>query len=285
MRRFLPARAVAPGSGRVSGARNIKWPRWPLASLASAASGLPALAFAVGLLLVWQLLAELRVISPVFFPAPSRAFEVLASRFADGSIWPSIEATSLRMLFGWVFASLLGIAIGAAIGSSAMARDFLEPTLEFLRPLPASAIIPVAILFLGLSNEMSVSVIAFGAIWPVLLSSIYGFGSLQVRLREVSAALGLGRVEFLRKIAFPAALPDILSGVRVSLAICLILAVVTEMQASLPGLGRDIFLAQRNFRSADLYAGLIMLGSIGFIVNYALLMVEQRLLRWRHPNR
>ena len=155
-----------------------------------------------------------------------------------------------------------------------MARDFLEPTLEFLRPLPASAIIPVAILFLGLSNEMSVSVIAFGAIWPVLLSSVYGFGSLQVRLREVSAALGFGRIEFLRKIAFPAALPDILSGVRVSLAICLILAVVTEMQASLPGLGRDIFFAQRNFRSADLYAGLIMLGALGFIVNYVLLLIE-----------
>ena len=131
---------------------------------------------------------------------------------------------------------------------------------------------------------MSISVIAFGAIWPVLLSSVYGFGSLQVRLREVSAALGLNRIEFLRKIAFPAALPDILSGVRVSLAICLILAVVTEMQASLPGLGRDIFLAQRNFRSADLYAGLIILGAIGFIANHVLLQIERRLLRWRHPN-
>ena len=86
---------------------------------------------------------------------------------------------------------------------------------------------------------------------------------LKVRLREVSATLELGRLEFLRKIALPAALPDILSGVRVSLAISLILAVVTEMQASLPGLGRDIFLAQRSFRSAELYAGLIVLGAIG----------------------
>jgi ABC-type nitrate/sulfonate/bicarbonate transport system permease component len=251
----------------------------------ASASNLSALAFAVGLLLAWQVLAETRIVSPVFFPAPTRAIEELASRFADGSIWPSIEATSLRMLFGWVFASLLGIAIGAAIGSSAVARDLLEPTLEFLRPLPASAVIPVAILFLGLSNEMSVAVIAFGAVWPVLLSSVYGFGSLQIRLREVSAALGFGRIEFLRKIAFPAALPDILSGVRVSLAICLILAVVTEMQASLPGLGRDIFFAQRNFRSAELYAGLIMLGLIGFTVNHVLLLVERRLLRWRHLNR
>jgi ABC-type nitrate/sulfonate/bicarbonate transport system permease component len=242
------------------------------------ASSLPSLAFAVALIVAWQFVAESRIVSPVFFPAPSRAFEVLGARFADGSIWPSIGATSLRMLFGWAFASLLGVVVGAAIGSSAMARDFLEPTLEFLRPLPASAVIPVAILFLGLSNEMSISVIAFGAIWPVLLSSVYGFGSLQVRLREVSAALGLNRIEF------PAALPDILSGVRVSLAICLILAVVTEMQASLPGLGRDIFLAQRNFRSADLYAGLIILGSIGFIANHVLLQIERRLLKWRHPN-
>ena len=244
------------------------------------ASSLPSLAFAVALIVAWQFVAESRIVSPVFFPAPSRAFEVLGARFADGSIWPPIGATSLRMLFGWAFASLLGVVVGAAIGSSAMARDFLE----FLRPLPASAVIPVAILFLGLSNEMSISVIAFGAIWPVLLSSVYGFGSLQVRLREVSAALGLNRIEFLRKIAFPAALPDILSGVRVSLAICLILAVVTEMQASLPGLGRDIFLAQRNFRSADLYAGLIILGSIGFIANHVLLQIERRLLKWRHPN-
>ena len=244
---------------------------------------LPAFSFAVGLLLLWQVLSDLRLISPIFFPAPSQALSDLVARFSDGSIWPSIEATALRMLLGWVCASALGIIVGAAIGSSRTARDFLEPTLEFLRPMPASAIIPVAILFLGLSNEMSVAVIAFGAIWPVLLSSVYGFGSLNDRLREVSAVLGLSRAEFLRKIAFPAALPDILSGVRVSLAISLILAVVTEMQASLPGLGRDIFLAQRSFRSGELYAGLIVLGAMGFCINQALQLAERRLLGWRRP--
>lgn len=243
-----------------------------------------ALLFALGILGSWQVLSDARVISPIFFPPPSRALSELWSRLADGTAWPSIQATSLRMLFGWFFASLLGIVIGAAIGSSRVARDYLEPMLEFVRPLPASAIIPVAILFLGLSNQMSVAVIAFGAIWPVLLSSIYGFSSIQNRLQEVSAVLGLSRAEFLCKIAIPSATPDIMSGVRVSLAISLILAVVTEMQASLPGIGRDIFMAQRSFRSADLYAGLILLGVIGFTVNYALLTFEKRALRWRHPN-
>lgn len=242
-----------------------------------------AVLFAIGLLAIWQLLAEFQVISPVFFPAPTRAISELVSRLGDGTAYPSIVATCLRMLFGWVCASILGIVLGAVIGSSRIGRDYLEPTLEFVRPLPASAIIPVAILFFGLTNQMSVFVIAFGAIWPVLLSSVYGFSSIQGRLQEVSAVLGLTRAEYLRKIAIPSAMPDILSGVRVSLAISLILAVVTEMQASLPGIGRDIFMAQRSFRSVDLYAGLVLLGIIGFSVNYALLTFEKRALRWRNP--
>jgi sulfonate transport system permease protein len=243
-----------------------------------------AVLFAFGLLAIWQTLSDFGMISPVFFPPPSRAASELVSQLVDGTAYPSIVATCLRMLFGWVCASILGVILGAVIGSSRIGREYLEPTLEFIRPLPASAIIPVAILFLGLTNQMSVAVIAFGAIWPVLLSSVYGFSSIQGRLQEVSAVLGLSRTEYLRKIAIPSAMPDILSGIRVSLAISLILAVVTEMQASLPGIGRDIFMAQRSFRSVDLYAGLILLGVIGFTVNYALLTFEKRALRWRTPN-
>ena len=89
------------------------------------------------------------------------------------------------------------------------------------------------------------------------------------------------RSQVLAKVALPGALPDILSGVRVSLAIALILAVVTEMQASLPGLGQNILLAQRSFRSPELYAGIVVLGIMGFLVNNGLLLAERRLLRWR----
>jgi sulfonate transport system permease protein len=242
-----------------------------------------AVAFAAGLLAAWQLLADARLVSPVFFPAPSRAIGELFARLVDGSAWPSIEATVARMLFGWLSASLLGIVLGAAIGCSRLAREVIEPTLEFIRPLPASAIIPVAILFLGLSNQMSIAVICFGAIWPVLLGSVHGFGSAPGRLQEVAAALELSRADVLRKIALPSATPDILSGLRISLAVSLILAVVTEMQASLPGIGRDIVLAQRNFRSADLYGGLILLGLIGLTANHALLAFEKHALRWRNP--
>ena len=241
----------------------------------------PPILFAAGLFAIWQLVAELRLVSPVFLPAPSRAFGELWTRFADGTIWTPFFNTTRRMILGWLLASLAGVALGAGIGLTRGVREFLEPTLEFLRPLPASAMIPVAILFFGLSEQMAAFVIAFGSIWPVLMSSIYGFSNVRVRLQEVSAMLGLTRLEFLRKIAIPSALPDILAGMRTGLAVSLILAVVTEMQASLPGLGHDVFLAQRSFRSAELFAGLIMLGVIGVIINHGLEIAERRLLRWR----
>ena len=245
-------------------------------------SHLAALAFALAILIGWQLLADAELLSPIFFPSPLRALNVLWQRLGDGTIWTSLFATILRMTIGWLLASIFGIALGAAIGSSRLARDLLNPLLEFIRPLPASAVIPIAILFLGLSNAMSLVVIAFGAIWPVLIASVYGFSTVAPELNDVSHVLGFKRHEYLRKVALPSALPDIIAGLRVGLAIALILTVVTEMQSSLPGLGWDIFFAQRNYRSADLYAGLIVLAALGFAANHLILVLERRLLRWRN---
>jgi sulfonate transport system permease protein len=243
----------------------------------------PAVLFAAALMGLWQLAAELKLINPIFFPSPGRTFGELYLQVTSGRLWQPLGATALRMFYGWLLACALGIALGAAIGSSRAARQYLEPLLDFLRPLPASAIIPVAILFLGLSNAMSTAVIAFGSVWPVLLATVHGFKSTEAQLVELCQALEMPRGQMVRKVALPGALPDILSGVRVSLAIALILAVVTEMQASLPGLGQNILLAQRSFRSPELYAGIVVLGIIGFLVNHGLLVAERRMLRWRIP--
>lgn len=244
---------------------------------------LDAVAFAAGLLLLWHVLADYKIISPVFFPSPGRTLTELAGRFADGSIWEPLRQTTLRMIYGWLAACLLGVVVGAAIGSSRTMRAYLEPLLEFIRPLPASAMIPVAILFFGLSNQMSTAVIAFGSIWPVMLASVHGFANVEPRLVEVASVLRMSRITTIMKISIPSAMPDILAGARVSLSIALILAIVTEMQASLPGLGQDILLAQRSFRSPALYAGVVMLGVVGFIANAGLVLVERRVLRWRTP--
>lgn len=242
-----------------------------------------ALIFPVVLLALWQYAADSGFLSPAYFPAPSRTLEALYASVVTGSLWGPFAATALRMFEGWFAACLVGICLGAVIGSSQTAREFLSPTLEFLRPFPASAIIPAAILILGLSNAMAIWVIAFGSVWPVLLSTLHGFSAIEPRLKEVSFALEMPQAEYLRKIALPSALPDIFTGVRISLAIALILAVVVEMQAAQPGLGQNILLAQRMFRSPELYAGIVVLGFFGLVTSWVLDAVERRLLAWKSP--
>ncbi len=246
--------------------------------LFSSASGL---LFAFVLLGIWQALADARLVSPAFFPSPVRTFNALFHQIETGDIWPGLVETCWRMLVGWFAASLAGVILGAAIGLSQRARDFFEPTLEFVRPLPASAIVPVAILLLGLTNQMIISVIAFGAIWPVLLNTVHGFKTVEPRLNEVARMLHLTPLERSVKIALPSALPDILAGVRVSLAISLILAVVAEILSSQPGLGHNVHLAARAFRSAELYAGIVVMGVLGYVTNAALERAEAHWLRWR----
>ncbi len=253
-----------------------------MARLFSLVCGLLLAAALVGL---WQWVADHRLVSPVFLPGPDRAWAALIKGFSTGDLMGKLLATIERMFWGWLVASLVGIVLGAAIGISASLRDFLGPTLEFLRPLPASAIIPVAIALLGLSDGMVLSVIVFGALWPVLLSTIHGFASVEPTLYEVGRALGLSRGATIVKIALPSASPDILGGMRLGLTVALIVAIVCEMLAGRDGLGNWILLAARAFRAPDLYAGVILLAALGCLTSFALAGVEARLLRWHRRRR
>jgi ABC-type nitrate/sulfonate/bicarbonate transport system permease component len=233
------------------------------------------------LVLGWQWIADLRLISPIFLPGPDRAWQALVGGLKSGELEPKIFGTVGRMLLGWLLASLIGVALGAMIGISPRIRAYLNATLEMLRPLPASAIIPVAIALLGLSEGMVLTVIAFGALWPMLLATVHGFAAVEPRLYEVSRVLGLSKWQVIRKIALPSALPDILSGMRLGISLALILAVVGEMLTSRDGLGQWILLAARSFRASELFAGVLLLGLIGFVSAQLLSLLESRLLRWR----
>lgn len=242
-----------------------------------------ASSFLVAVLLVWgwQALADHKLVSPVFLPGPDRVGQALVRNSLSGDLTRKFLATVERMLWGWLMASLTGIVFGAAIGTSPKLRDYLAPMLEFLRPLPASATIPVAIAMLGLSDGMVLAVIAFGALWPVLLATIHGFAVVEPRLYEVGRALKLSRAAVIVKIALPSAGPDILAGMRLGLTVALILSVICEMIAGRDGLGNWILLAARSFRAADLYAGVILLGILGYLTAIAIGFVESRLLSWR----
>ena len=229
---------------------------------------------------IWQLIAISGLVSTAFMPAPSAALESLRLGVADGSLVRGFLATSIRLLQGWLLASLLGVALGAVIGLSSPLRELLQPTLEFLRPLPAPALVPLAIALLGLGPSMVLLVMVFGSIWPPMLSTIQGLSLIEPRLNEVSRMLGMSRAAFIWKIGLPSALPDILAGLRVSVSIALILAVLGEMLAGQVGLGQTILLAARSFRSYDMFAGLILLSVLGISANLLLRLLEEKLAGW-----
>jgi sulfonate transport system permease protein len=261
----------------------------PVAGKAIRVTGKGPLAWAGSLVVffciiaLWWAASHAGWISRVFLPTPEATFNSLREGLLHGELLAFSWATLTRMFEGWLLASLIGVALGAVIGISATARAWLQPMLEFMRPLPASALLPLAISIFGLSPNMVLSVVAFGAMWPVLLATIHGFAAVEPTLNEVASCLQLSRTAFVCKIGLPNALPDILAGMRLSLTVSLIVAVVGEMIASQPGLGQAILLAARSFRASELFAGIVLLGLIGFASSALLAVFEKRFLKWQHP--
>jgi sulfonate transport system permease protein len=239
--------------------------------------------FLAGTISLGWLATHQQWVSKVFLPTPEGTLLSLGEGLQGGALLEQTAATLQRMLEGWLLACLAGILLGALIGTSAGARAWLQPMLEFIRPLPASAIMPLAISIFGLGANMVLFVVAFGAMWPVLLATLHGFATVEPRLREVAGALQLPRRAFIWKVGLPSAMPDILAGMRLSMTVSLIVAVVGEMIASQTGLGQAILLAARSFRASELFAGIALLGVIGFCANALLALAEQRLLRWQRP--
>ena len=248
----------------------------------SLAGSLPVLLL---LLALWWLASHAQWVSKVFLPTPEATWTSLSEGLLTQDLAAFTLATVQRMALGWGLACALGILLGALIGISATARAWIQPTLEFIRPLPASAVMPLAISIFGLSGGMVLAVVAFGAMWPVLLATVHGFANVHERLKEVSEALQLSRFAYVAKIGLPNALPDILSGMRLSMTVALIVAVVGEMLASQPGLGQAILLAARSFRASELFAGIVLLGAIGFASNGLLAIAENYFLHYQHAAR
>lgn len=240
-----------------------------------------SLAMLLALIALWWAASHGQWVSKVFLPTPESTWGSLLEGLQQGDLFAFTLATVWRMVLGWGLACALGVALGAVIGISATARAWIQPTLEFIRPLPASAVMPLAISIFGLSASMVLAVVAFGAMWPVLLATVHGFAHVHVRLQEVAQALQLSRLAFILKIGLPNALPDILAGMRLSMTVALIVAVVGEMLASQPGLGQSILLAARSFRASELFAGIVLLGGIGFVSNALMALAEHRLLKYQ----
>lgn len=231
------------------------------------------------LIAVWQAIANLKLLPPVFFPGPDVTWKAFIRGVTTGELLPAALTTLGHMLLGWTSAAVLGILLGGAIAGSAAMRTYCVPTLEFFRQIPSSAKLPIAMMILGMNDDMIVVIIAVGAVWPVLLSTIQGFSSVEPRLIDMARNLQLGRFAMFWKVGLPSALPDIFAGLRIGLTISLILAVVAEILTGLGGVGTLLQHAASLYRSSELFAGIMILSIIGLVCNFALAGLGSHLLR------
>jgi ABC-type nitrate/sulfonate/bicarbonate transport system permease component len=234
-----------------------------------------------GLAVAWQLLAVLAN-DPVSWPPFTEVVARLWSAWVtDPAAWSDAIAPSLaRLLAGWAMAVVAGITIGTLLGLSASARDYLGPTISFLRAIPPPALLPLFIVLLGIGDGMKAALIGFGAVWPILLNTADGVASVEPLQRDTARAYRIGFRDELLRILLPAAAPKIFAGLRISLSIAVILMVISEMIATVDGVGFALVQAQRSFRALDVWSAIVLLGVIGFVLNAALGVVEGRALRW-----
>ena len=234
-----------------------------------------------GLVVGWQVVTML-VDDPVNWPTFSAVTGRLwESWLSDpdawfGSLWPSVA----RLLAGWIGAVAIGIVVGTLIGLSTTARDYLNPIVHFLRAIPPPALLPLFIVLLGIGDVMKVTMILFGVVWPILLNTADGVGSVEPLHRETGRVFRVSFRDELLRIVLPSAAPKIFAGLRVSLSIAVILMVISELVAAVNGIGFELVQAQRSFRSLDVWATIVLLGMLGYALNAILGLVERSVLSW-----
>jgi ABC-type nitrate/sulfonate/bicarbonate transport system permease component len=250
--------------------------------------------FGLGACLIglWQYLAMRG--GSIFFPPPSeiviRAVELWlsglpSSLFLGEGVFQDIIPSLGRLLAGWSLAVIVGIALGTVIGRSRRFSELLDPSLQFLRAIPGPALVPVFILLLGTESTMRIVLIAFGCVWPVLLNTIEGTRTVDPLQLDTASAFKLPGRARLWHIILPAAMPKIFAGIRVSLALAVILMVVSELVASTNGIGYRIQNAQIMFLLTDMWCGIVLLAVIGYSLNALFLKVEDSVLTWHRGAR
>jgi ABC-type nitrate/sulfonate/bicarbonate transport system permease component len=241
---------------------------------------LPGVLLIFVLLGCWEAAVRLAWVNALTFPAVSDIFLSWGKLFATGVIFEQLGASLYRMFLGFLIAAVAGIAVGLLMGYFRWIDNLLEPLVELLRPVPTPAYIPIAILVLGLGTEMKVFLITAAAFFPVLLNTYSGVKHVDPVQIDTGRTFGFGSFAILRRIVLPAALPQIFTGLRVSMGISLIMVVISEMVAANSGIGYFILQAQRTFEVSDMYAGIFTLGVVGYLLNVIFIRIEKRIVHW-----
>jgi ABC-type nitrate/sulfonate/bicarbonate transport system permease component len=234
-------------------------------------------------LAAWELLSRAGVLPRQAFPPITVIAGALARAMATPELWTDVLQTLLGWALGLGLAALVAVPVGILIGSWRLAYVMTRPLIEFLRPIPSVALIPLAVLVYGTGLRTKLFLVTFASFWPILFQAIYGVQDVDPVAQDTARSFGFGSFQRLYRVTLPSAAPYIATGLRISSAVALILAVTAELVVGAPGLGKTINAAQSGGAYPLMYALIAVAGLLGLLLNIAFRALERWLLRW-HPS-
>jgi ABC-type nitrate/sulfonate/bicarbonate transport system permease component len=223
--------------------------------------------------------------STYYFPPLTDILSTFMDTWVFERVGSDVVPSLVRMGLGFGIAVVVAVSVGLLLGLSPRARRAAAPIVEFLRAIPPPALLPFAILVIGVGNSMKVFIIAFVCLWPILLNTIDGVTGVDPTLRETTRVYGVSKRDRLFRVMLPAASPQIFAGMRTSVSLALILMVISEMVASTNGIGYFVLQSQRTFALPEMWSGILLLGILGYALNGAFVLIERRVLRWHRGAR
>jgi ABC-type nitrate/sulfonate/bicarbonate transport system permease component len=251
--------------------RSGRWPRW---------LGLAGLA---GFLLLGEIAPRVGLVPERYLPPTSRIAAALAEELGEPSFWVALGDTLEGWAIGLALAVAGGVGLGLLIGSVPALRAATASTIEFLRPIPSVALIPLAVLLFGTDLRSKLLLVVYASFWQVLIQVLHGVQDVDPVAMDTAASYRLGRWGRIRHVVWPTTLPYALTGFRLAAAVALVLAITAELIIGSPGLGREIAVAQTSGAVPAMYALVVVAGLLGVAVNLGARALERRLLAW-HPS-
>lgn len=233
------------------------------------------------LLVVWEGVCRLGLVSAFTLPAPSRVALALFDMAVAGELVEHLRASLGRLALGWSLGALSGVAAGLAIGVSSLARSIGLPLVSALFPVPKIALLPLLILWLGIGEASKVATIALGTFFPMAIATASGVDQIPKSLVRMAQSFDLPPRAILAKVILPGASPGVLAGCRISASIALVLLIAAEMIGAEHGIGALVLQAGHLMRSDRLLAGVVLLSVLGLAIGGAIGTLERRLLAWR----
>ncbi|ROO86378.1 ABC-type nitrate/sulfonate/bicarbonate transport system permease component [Actinocorallia herbida] len=237
------------------------------------------------LLLVLEAVPRLGLVDDAYLAPTSRIAVALAGEAGDGEFWTAVGDTLTAWIVGLAIAVAAGIVVGVVLATVPYLREATSSTVEFLRPIPSVALIPLAMLLYGTGLRSTLLLVVYASFWQILMQVMYGVQDVDPVAEETARGYGLGRWARIRHVVWPSALPYVMTGVRLAAAVALVLTITAELIIGSPGLGTRIAVAQNSGAVPDMYALVLVTGLLGVTINVGARMLERRALRWHQSVR